>query len=133
MNHYVLADIPPASLQKESSNQRELLNNIAKKLNISSPDDWYHAEFSSIMKHGGGQLLARNNDSLYQLLTTVYPEYQNTSYLISVTIARYKWDDARFRPPPAHFGDTLTVVNRIARTLSIFRKNKLYVDQQWIM
>ncbi len=57
------------------NNQRAFLNYIAKKFDINSLDGWYQMTPRLLMKHGGSDLLIKYNDSLFNILRTIYPTY----------------------------------------------------------
>src|SRR5687768_4229804 len=55
------------------SNQREFFENLKKKLNILTDDDWYKITYKGICNYGGGGLLKRYSDSPYNALKSIYP------------------------------------------------------------
>ncbi len=59
----------------DPSKERYLLSNLAKKLHIRTPSDWYRVSKCDIMEHGGAELLNQYNGSLVKMITTVYNEY----------------------------------------------------------
>ncbi len=61
------------------SNQRSFLDNLAKKLNISSPEGWYYLTCTTFRKHNGTGLLSKYDNSPRKLLQAVYPEYPRPS------------------------------------------------------
>ena len=65
-------------------NQRKFLDELAKKLNISTTDDWYKVNALVFQKNGGSTLLQQYDGSPRKLLTTVYPEYPIRPYLHSL-------------------------------------------------
>src|SRR5260370_447037 len=56
-------------------NQRNFLDDLAKKLNIRNPQDWYGVKNANFQKLGGGKLLCQYKSSLYRILKTLHPEY----------------------------------------------------------
>ncbi len=58
------------------NHQKTFLHELAKKLNINTPESWYKVTESLLIQHGGSELLSQHNDSLIKLLSAVYPEYQ---------------------------------------------------------
>jgi hypothetical protein len=59
--------------------QKEFFDNIAAKLGISSPEQWYQVRLDDIATFGGAGLLAtRYSSSLPKALETVYPEHKAT-------------------------------------------------------
>ncbi len=72
-------------------NQRVFLDNIARSLNIQSPEDWYTVRSDTIMARGGSFINRYYNSSLIQgiefyissfftALNTLYPEYKLQSF-----------------------------------------------------
>ncbi len=57
------------------SHQRSFLENLAKKLNVNSKEDWYKVTTSTLKQHGGSELLRVYKGALYKVLVNVYPEY----------------------------------------------------------
>ncbi len=55
--------------------QRNFMQTVAKKLKIQNLGQWYGITHSTLLKHGGSELLAIHNDSLFSMFQTVYPEY----------------------------------------------------------
>ncbi len=60
---------------KNISNQRDFLNELAKKLNITEASGWYTVTKEVLRQHGGSGLLQTYNNSPSKLLTTLFPEY----------------------------------------------------------
>src|SRR3990167_6712006 len=60
---------------KVKENQIEFMNNLAKKLNIKKPEEWYDVKVTDIKKHGGRGLF-RMYSTYYELLTSLYPSIQ---------------------------------------------------------
>ncbi len=83
-----------AGYWKLRSNQRELMDAIAKKLNISHPDGWYKIKGDTLRQHGAKTVLDNYyNGSISKLLTKVYPEYE----IVSNNSCRVPWDMEKFR------------------------------------
>ncbi len=57
------------------ANQRAFMDELAKKLNIKSPTDWYKVTRGTFTQYGGDGLLQRYHSSFYKLLSSVYAEY----------------------------------------------------------
>ncbi len=57
------------------SNQQSFMTNLAKKLNISDPKDWFKITMATMHQHGGGGLLDKYDFSLCKLLSSVQPDY----------------------------------------------------------
>merc|ERR1712130_931734 len=58
----------------ERTNQRQFMDELAKKLNINSLDDWRSVRYAQLHLHGAGSILARYG-SFFELLQNVYPEH----------------------------------------------------------
>lgn len=76
-------------------NQRDFFDNLAQKIGISSPVDWYNVEPSVIAENGGGGILQLYSNSMYQLLCSVYPgshfllidcQKRNGKFIDSITL-----------------------------------------------
>ncbi len=84
------------------SNHRSLLTDLSRKLNVSSPEQWYTITHSRFVDIGAPELLFKYNNSLVKLLFAVYPEYlqrfQNRflQYLILFLRNIHKWDPSKF-------------------------------------
>ncbi len=63
------------SYWKSSSNQKNFMDDLAEKLNITDPNQWYRVTTTVIAKHGGNTLLEKHNGSIKKILESVYPEY----------------------------------------------------------
>ncbi len=72
----------PSGYWKEFSNHRAFMDDVGKKLNITSSDGWYNITHNKLMKHGASALLQHYSHSPSKLLTTVYPEYPPYQYRI---------------------------------------------------
>ncbi len=57
------------------SYQRDFMDDLAKKLNITQPSRWYTLTSSVLKQNNGSTLLKKYAGSISKLLTTVYPEY----------------------------------------------------------
>ncbi len=64
-------------------NQRIFMDNLAKRLNIKDPQEWYTVTHKMFWKYGGGGLIKKYNSSPRKVLQNLYPEYPNDPYLIS--------------------------------------------------
>jgi len=63
---------------KSLSNQREYFDNLAKKLDIKEPDDWYYISVRQIEKQFGGRGILNRyyNGSLIKALQAIYPDHK---------------------------------------------------------
>ncbi len=59
----------------QMTNQRSFMDDLAKKLNISSHGGWYSVRGADLKRNGGWGLLQKYNGSTSKLLMTIYPEY----------------------------------------------------------
>ncbi len=57
------------------SNQRSFLDELAKKLNITRLEGWYKITPNVLRLHGGESIMDKHDQSLYKVLSTVYPGY----------------------------------------------------------
>ncbi len=57
------------------SNHRMFMDDIAKRLKISNPQDWTFLTARVLKQNGGAVLLRKYDNSPSKLLNTVYPEY----------------------------------------------------------
>ncbi len=63
------------SFWRLTANQKLFMDNLANKLNITTPNDWYRINLSSFQQHGATSLLQKYDGSVCKLLTNVYPTY----------------------------------------------------------
>ncbi len=57
------------------SRQRDFMDDLARKLNITNNADWYQITNGTLKQHGLATLLKNYNGSFSKLLKAVYPEY----------------------------------------------------------
>ncbi len=57
------------------SYQRHFMDDLAKKLNITSKSEWYKVTWSTLKQYGGSELLRIYDYSPMELFKTIYPEY----------------------------------------------------------
>ncbi len=57
------------------TDRRRLMDDLAKKLGVTSNEGWYGVTVSNMNQYGLSALLAKYNGSLMSLLADVYPEY----------------------------------------------------------
>lgn len=55
-------------------NQRNFMENLAKKFQIIQPQEWNKLTIKKVIEHGGCSLLKRYGLSLYRALQGIYPE-----------------------------------------------------------
>jgi hypothetical protein len=72
----------PRHFWKSKSNQLTTLKDIEKKLNITTPTDWYKMRNKDVLQHGGRPLLKQYGNSLTRMLSVLYSDV--------------KWDLTRF-------------------------------------
>src|SRR4051812_38687273 len=65
----------PKGYWDDISNQQQFMNELGKRLHLSSLDDWYKVTGTVIQKQGGSYLLSKYEDSPYKLLKSIYPQY----------------------------------------------------------
>ncbi len=108
------------------NNQRIFMNDLANKLDISAPEQWYKITTKSLIHHGGEELLSLYNHSPLKLLNAIYPKYPTFNEIYSFIFLLYKWDPSKFEVEPPRL---LTVwhnvsyqrsfMNNLAQTLHI--------------
>ncbi len=59
---------------------RKFLDDLATKLNIRSPRDWYRVSVSTLRQHGGSRLYDKYG-TLFNMFSSIYPEYLMTYIL----------------------------------------------------
>ncbi len=75
---------------------------LAKKLNITTPQGWYQVTMRSLIQNGGSEILAKYNDSPTKLLSAIYPEYPYFTHFCNPAI--YSWDNSKFSHVHKHLG-----------------------------
>ncbi len=65
----------PLSVWHDITYQRNFMEQLAKKLQITKPEDWYKLTKTILRDHGGSSLSLKYNGSIMKLLSSVYPEY----------------------------------------------------------
>jgi hypothetical protein len=55
--------------------QRALLDSIAARLNITSPEGWYKVTAADLSNNGARWVSFLYKDSVYKALKAIYPEY----------------------------------------------------------
>ncbi len=83
MNRIVTTEQKMESLN-DISTQAALMNELAKRLDITNNNEWYKIPLLSFKKFGGNTLLSLYRNSLPDLLKAVYPEY--LFLLLSLTV-----------------------------------------------
>ncbi len=113
------------------SNHQSFLKELATKLNINDPEDWYKISRKTLEDHGGVSLLtSQYNGSISKLLTTVYSEYLDS--LFRIHFQSYKWDLSKFNSSHRQAGwwdnmtNQRTFMNEIAEKLHITNQEGWY-------
>ncbi len=57
-------------------NQLSFMDELSKKLNLTSTEAWFGLTSTTMRQHGGRSLMIKYNDSLSKLLSTLLPEYK---------------------------------------------------------
>jgi hypothetical protein len=73
-------------------NQKAFFDELAIRLNIKKPEDWYSVSVEKVMKMGGSFIHKRYNGSLMRALSGVYP--------------RQQWKEPRKQMPSGYWKDT---------------------------
>ncbi len=68
----------PHQYWDDISHQRLFMDKFAKKLNITSEEQWHTITWATLKRHGASVLLSKYNGSVSKLMSTVYPEYRQT-------------------------------------------------------
>lgn len=58
---------------RNQANQRNFLENLARKLGIKDHRDWGKISRAQVYKHGGSGLLNHFNNSVFQTITKAFP------------------------------------------------------------
>src|SRR4051794_34344339 len=56
-------------------NPKEFLDWIVQKLGFKSITDWYKIKYKDINKYGGSKLLFSHNNSIFELISSVYSDH----------------------------------------------------------
>jgi hypothetical protein len=51
---------------KDLASQKQFFDELAHKLSIKQPEDWYNVKVKDVIQHKGGGVLKHFNQSLYQ-------------------------------------------------------------------
>ncbi len=111
----------PGGYWDDMRNQRSFMDNLAKTLQISNPEEWKSKLTKSVLyTHGGTTLLNVNyKGSVSRLLATVYPEYPSTYSLIHRSM--YQWS-TKANKPQGYWADVTvqrTFMEDLAKKLNI--------------
>ncbi len=71
----MISDLHTKGFWKDISNQRIVLDALAKRLNITDQEDWYKVTRKVFVQNGAGGLLQKYSGSPSKLLAAIYPEY----------------------------------------------------------
>ncbi len=114
------------------SAQRSFLDNLAKKLHISRPEDWYKVTSTTLKQYGATGLLKKYNYSPSKLLINVYPEYLLHISTISHSdnLVKYNWDIFNFTQLPSGYWNDISnqrsFLEGLAKKLHIDTKDDWY-------
>jgi hypothetical protein len=75
--------------------QKKYLDWFADQRDIKEPQDWYKVHPTDIYNTGGKTLLQRYDNSVYQMLSAIYPEYELHQWNFESEIQRGCWDDIK--------------------------------------
>ena len=65
----------PVNYWKDKSNQLKALKELERKLGIKDLSDWYNMKTQDI-RENGQMLFRHHNDSISQMLSSLYPDFQ---------------------------------------------------------
>jgi len=68
-------------------NHKDFMDWLGKELNFKKMDDWYNISQKAIGENGGGSLLNKYN-SLFNLVSSIYPQYKWNKFRFS---SKIKW------------------------------------------
>lgn len=88
------------------SHQRQFFDELAKKLEIKTYEDWYNVEQKNLQNMGGYGLLNRYNKSLIRALTT--GSRISSLFIIQIVYPDYPWQIWRFSRVSKNFWDSKT-------------------------
>ncbi len=83
--------------------QRSFIDDLAKKLKLTSNEGWYKIQWATLKQNGAYKLLKQYDHIPSKLITAVYPEYYHL--LVLLIFNRYKWDISKFVYPPSYWHD----------------------------
>ncbi len=73
----------PSKYWDSLHNQRAFMDDLASSLNIPVPEGWYHVSTTTLSKRAS-TLLSRYNGSRFDLLRSVYPEYREHDFMLTM-------------------------------------------------
>src|SRR5256885_592636 len=92
--------------------QRDYFDRLSKDLQLKELDDWYRVKVSEVRKRKGSVLLSRYyNDSLFQALSSVYPEYNRQPWKFDTTFQKWSGDPQLIRKYMEWLAGELNVKN----------------------
>ncbi len=103
-----------AEWRSNKSKQRQLMDDIAKRLGIQNREDWYSVKAGQVLGAGGAALKMFFGDSLIQTLQSVYPEYDWKPWQFAKVYPDY-WSEATHQ---RKFLDSLSLENSSSSTPS---------------
>lgn len=83
----------PNSCWNEPVNCREFLDWLAVQLHITKKEDWYSVKHSTLVDKGAASILNHFNDSLFQALSTAYPDFEPWQFWRFDVVPRGAWDN----------------------------------------
>eukprot|EP01118_Nematostelium_gracile_P008012 TRINITY_DN262_c0_g2_i2.p1 TRINITY_DN262_c0_g2~~TRINITY_DN262_c0_g2_i2.p1 ORF type:complete len:151 (-),score=29.45 TRINITY_DN262_c0_g2_i2:56-508(-) len=74
----------PRGTHHDGTLQREIMDNIARELNIKKMQEWYHVTARQIDEKGGAILLKKYRGSIYKLINSSFPHHKWDLSLIHI-------------------------------------------------
>jgi len=100
---------------KEIAIQRRFFEELGKKLNIKSLEDWYNLTYKDLVKYGGGTILRQYANSPIRTLKTIYPDHN--------------WEEWKFTQVPANFWKDMN--NQRSFFESLAKKLNIKGQEDW--
>eukprot|EP01114_Cavostelium_apophysatum_P020502 TRINITY_DN6892_c0_g1_i1.p1 TRINITY_DN6892_c0_g1~~TRINITY_DN6892_c0_g1_i1.p1 ORF type:complete len:515 (+),score=94.07 TRINITY_DN6892_c0_g1_i1:59-1603(+) len=96
MNVYPEHDFPLWRFERFGNNNlefaRSIMDEVKRRLHISSQSEWYRASYQDIMSNGGSRVLSMFEDSHTDAIIQLYPEYYWRRWNFSFVPQDF-WDD----------------------------------------
>ena len=87
----------PRNHWEELKNQREALDKLAEKHGITDATGWRKLSYRDIVAEGLAQVLRKYGNSVFRMLSTVYPEKGMKEHECREHVTRHFWDSAENR------------------------------------
>lgn len=81
------------TLLESKEHQRKFFDDLAKKLNITNPEEWYQVTKSDALQLGAASILPLYANSLPKALAAIYPEIKWDEIKFSIRKPKEFWKD----------------------------------------